>query len=313
MKARHLLTYGAVAAFALWCAAALRADLAQISFAPLLAAPGLLLGVAALSLLNYGLRLWRWDWYLRRLGHQLPPRLMGLGYLAGFAFTLSPGKVGEMVRARYYQPAGVGLPACAAAFFVERLMDLFAMLALAAWGLAAIAGYAYLVWPVAALLSGALATLACTPWASLQTRFQGQSKRAQAVRGLLQILQDARALLSPGILLAGFALGVCAWGLEGLGLGLLARIYPAPALAWPDACGIYAIAIIIGALSFLPGGLGSAEAAMTALLHHHGFTLPQALLLTLACRLLTLWLAVLLGWLAVWRLQYDSSYSSGPI
>jgi uncharacterized membrane protein YbhN (UPF0104 family) len=59
------------------------------------------------------------------------------------------------------------------------------------------------------------------------------------------------------------------------------------------------MAIVVGALSFLPGGLGTAEAVMVALLVHHGYALPDALLMTLACRILTLWLAIGLGWLAV--------------
>jgi uncharacterized protein (TIRG00374 family) len=54
----------------------------------------------------------------------------------------------------------------------------------------------------------------------------------------------------------------------------------------------------VGALSFLPGGLGSTEAVMTTLLVAHGFAVGNAVLVTLVCRLVTLWLAVLLGWVA---------------
>ena len=42
---------------------------------------------------------------------------------------------------------------------------------------------------------------------------------------------------------------------------------------------------------------------MTELLYAHGIPMPQAILLTLICRLLTLWLAVLIGWLCVWALR----------
>jgi uncharacterized membrane protein YbhN (UPF0104 family) len=57
--------------------------------------------------------------------------------------------------------------------------------------------------------------------------------------------------------------------------------------------------VLIGGLSFLPGGLGSTEAVMSALLVAHGFSVGDAVFVTLACRLVTLWLAVLLGWGAV--------------
>lgn len=98
-------------------------------------------------------------------------------------------------------------------------------------------------------------------------------------------------------------MGLVAWGAEAVGLKLVADVVAPIELSIPAAMGIYAIAIIVGALSFLPGGLGSTEAVMAALLFAHGYTMPQAILLTLVCRLLTLWLAVVIGWLCVWALR----------
>jgi uncharacterized membrane protein YbhN (UPF0104 family) len=43
---------------------------------------------------------------------------------------------------------------------------------------------------------------------------------------------------------------------------------------------------------------------MTALLATHGFNVADALLVTLVCRIVTLWLAVLIGWAAVISLRY---------
>jgi uncharacterized protein (TIRG00374 family) len=103
--------------------------------------------------------------------------------------------------------------------------------------------------------------------------------------------------------LAGLAVGLVAWGVEAWGLYLVAQVVVPEQLTLAGATGIYAIAIIVGALSFLPGGLGSTEAVMTALLYTHGIPMPQAILLTLVCRLLTLWLAVGIGWLCVWALR----------
>jgi len=69
------------------------------------------------------------------------------------------------------------------------------------------------------------------------------------------------------------------------------------------AVGIYAVAVLVGALSFLPGGLGSTEAVMTTLLVAHGTSFGDAVFVTLACRIVTLWLAVVLGWVAVLSLR----------
>ena len=50
---------------------------------------------------------------------------------------------------------------------------------------------------------------------------------------------------------------------------------------------------------------------MSALLVAHGMSVPQAILTTLICRLLTLWLAVVIGWLCVWRLRHHATGIAG--
>jgi uncharacterized protein (TIRG00374 family) len=120
-------------------------------------------------------------------------------------------------------------------------------------------------------------------------------------------MASTRILLRPQVLATGFVLGLVAWGLEGTGLGLLASMFPPLHLGLFTALGIYGVAVLLGGLSFLPGGLGSTEAVMTALLHANGFPVSEALLVTLTSRLVTLWLAVLIGWCAVAALRHRTA------
>lgn len=304
---RRVLAYGLVMAFAMWCAWSFHHDIAQIDLAPLAAGWPAVLGAGALSLLNYVLRVVRWHMYLSRLGHVLPWRFVALTFMSGFAFTLSPGKLGEMVRARYYQPRGIPVSAVTGAFFVERLLDLAVMILLAAVVLTELQAYRVFFWVAVALVFGLLLVVAVLPWGNL-VKHPGASAEGPwpgAVLGVVNTLASARQFLSPGVLLMGLALGVVAWAAEAIGLKLVADVVSPVHLSVPAAMGIYAIAIIVGALSFLPGGLGSTEAVMAALLVAHGYPMPQAILLTLVCRLLTLWLAVLIGWVCVWLLRAE--------
>jgi uncharacterized protein (TIRG00374 family) len=300
---RRFLPYVVMIAFAVWCLVALRGDLAKLSLVPVIRAWDVVLLTAVLSLTNYVLRIVRWRTYLARLGHQISYRFAALTFTAGFAYTLSPGKVGEMVRARYYTPLGVPLSDVAAAFFAERFLDLVAMVALATLVVADSSGYR------GAILGGGAGALACLlaltllPWSDISTRLSSWSRIPRMLRSPLgkiaKMLASTRVLLSPGLLLKGFVLGLIAWSLEGIGLGLLSSMFPDSHLSLVGATGIYGVAVLIGGLSFLPGGLGSTEAVMTGLLATAGFSLSEAFLLTLTCRLVTLWLAVVLGWVAV--------------
>src|ERR1700685_4349408 len=65
------------------------------------------MSVLALSCVNYFLRFLRWQKYLAKLGHALPAFRHLLWYVSGFAFTVSPGKAGEAIRAFYLREHGV--------------------------------------------------------------------------------------------------------------------------------------------------------------------------------------------------------------
>jgi uncharacterized protein (TIRG00374 family) len=294
-------------AFVAWCAFALRDDLARLSLGPVLRSWDLVAVAALLSLLNYALRIFRWRSYLARLGHPFPALFAALTFTAGFAYTLSPGKVGEMVRARYYLPLGVPLASVTAAFFAERLMDLLAMVVLAALLFAASQRYEGAIVGAAAAVAVVLAALALVPWAAFGNMVRAWTRVPAPLRtvalALASVLAATRPLLRPQPLLLGLAVGLVGWGLEGVGLGVLSSMVAGIHVDLPSAVGIYAVAVLVGGLSFLPGGLGSTEAVMTTLLVGRGYAVPDALLVTLICRLVTLWLAVCLGWVAVFMLR----------
>jgi uncharacterized protein (TIRG00374 family) len=67
-------------------------------------------------------------------------------------------------------------------------------------------------------------------------------------------------------------------------------------LSFPDTIVAFTLGSLAGALSFLPGGLGVAEASMTALIRALGDTSKAAAAAaTVLIRLSTLWFAVVLG------------------
>ena len=261
--------------------------------------PWVLAGLLALSLVNY---LLRWARYLALLDAPVPWRINLDAYFAGFALTTSPGKVGEMLRSVLLKPHGVPPAASVAAFFAERVSDLLAILVLAAVGLWAyaparpIVGLALAAVVVALLLVQWTALIAAIDrWA--QARPQ---KWARLVVKLCEVVLHFRRCFSLPAMGMGLALGVVAWFAEGLGFWwlLLALDHPLPL---STAVFIYAFAMLVGALSFLPGGLGGSEAAMVALLSLNGFPEASAVSATLICRLATLWFAVGLGALFLGR------------
>ncbi len=255
-----------------------------------------------LSLLNYGLRFLRWHVYLAALGTPVPWRRNLLVYLAGFAFTVTPGKAGEAVRSVYLRAAGLPWSPGLAALGVERVLDLTAVVMLAALALRVFADQALPAVLVVALVAGLLVWLTRPRVArGLLAWLPPRGRWAGLRAGALAILDQARLLLAPRRLLGGLGLGILAWGAEAWGFYLLLH-WLAVDVAPLHAMGIYAVSMLAGALSFLPGGLGGAEAAMVALLVAGGTAFGVAVLATVICRVVTLWFAVVLGLGAVFAL-----------
>jgi uncharacterized protein (TIRG00374 family) len=292
-----------IAGFGVWSAFAFHADLGRLSLLPIERAWDAVALAGCLSLGNYALRLGRWRLYLQRLGFPLAWGRAALIYLSGFAFTLSPGKLGEMVRARYCSPLGIPPSAVAATFFVERVVDAFAMLALACFALVALGSRQSVLWMAVATAGVAVAALWLLSHPKTLERLRPAAARrgrlAALIGSLLHSLAGARALLRPPLFVLGLLIALAAWGAEGVGLAALTALAPPQRVVATLAIGIYAVAVLVGAASFLPGGLGTTEAAMSGLLVAQGYAWPEAALVTIVCRVLTLWLAVGLGWMAV--------------
>jgi uncharacterized protein (TIRG00374 family) len=125
-----------------------------------------------------------------------------------------------------------------------------------------------------------------------------------------QLVSRASVLLRSDVLSTSLLLGILAWGAEGVGFYyLLQFLHIETTLA--QAIGIYALSMLAGALSFLPGGLGSAEATMVLLLSLSGAGQAEAVAATLVCRLTTLWFAVALGSIAFLRVETGRRLPAG--
>lgn len=123
------------------------------------------------------------------------------------------------------------------------------------------------------------------------------------------MLASTKSLLGTKNLAWGISVGIIAWLAEGIGLGILVQALGGN-VSWGSSVGFYAGGMLAGVASMLPGGLGGAEAFMVAGLTNTGITLQAATVATVACRLATIWFAVLLGALAVLSL---TAYSANGV
>ena len=251
----------------------------------------------ALSLVNYLFRGLRWHLFARRLGLGLSARANMRHFLGGFAMTVTPGRVGELVRMRWIsREAGWPFTRSAPLVLVDRASDLAAMgvilaisLSLSAMGIKGAVSVAALALAAAALatrpalLSGLVTAL---------YRLTGWLPRIFArIRGAARSL---RVFSTLPVIAGSTALGLVGWVAEGYAFHLL-LMWMGADIGFFSAVAIFVFSTLAGGLTGAPGGVGGAEAAMIALLKLNGVPLEVSVPATAVIRVTTLWFAIGIG------------------
>jgi glycosyltransferase 2 family protein len=253
----------------------------------------------ALAFGNYVMRLGRWEIYLRRQQVRVPFASSAIVFFAGLSLSITPAKLGELVKSYLLREMhDVPAPKTAPIVVAERVTDLIALLVLAIIGVAA-----YGVDPTLVAVAGGVVALGLVllAWPVPTHALIDLVTRPQRIRKLREPLHETLrglgALCRPVPLAIATLIAVPAWGLECIGFALICNAFPGAHVDLGLAMVIYAGTTIAGALSFLPGGLGVTEGAMTVALVEGAAKLDPstAVAATLLTRIATLWFAVAIG------------------
>jgi uncharacterized protein (TIRG00374 family) len=257
--------------------------------------------IFGLALCNYVFRLLRWMFYLRLVQIDVPARDAATVFMSGLAMSITPGKFGELVKSYFLkQMAKVPVRRSAPVVFAERFTDFFAIVALAGAGGFAFGHGQRVIGIGAGVTLAVLVVVMNRPWMvrliDLVSRVRILGRPTSALH---EVYDHAYSLLRFRPLVVGFALGVAAWSCECVAYFLTVKAMGAVMGILP-AIFIYAFATFFGAITFLPGGLGTTEGSMTGLAMLQGVARDAASAATIVIRLATLWFAVVLGlmWIA---------------
>ena len=224
-------------------------------------------------------------------------------FLAGFSLTVTPGKLGEAVKALLLRESH-GIPAARTAPIVvaERLTDLVGLLLLACVGVFTFHVDRRFLATGAVLIGLGLVVVSVE---SIALFFLRLLSRLPGVRAFADKLHEAyqatATLLRPGPLVVAVLLSTLSWYFECVAFWVVVHGFPGAAVGMQAGTFIYASMTVAGALSFLPGGLGVTEAGMLALLGQLGSGTGRsvAAAATFVTRLCTLWYAVIVGLVAL--------------
>lgn len=218
--------------------------------------------------------------------------------------VLTPGKIGEFFKSYLLaQVSDTPMSQSAPVVVAERLTDGMAMVLLATAGLIVYRLGREVVFIVALLLLALVVMVEYRPLALRLLRWsQGLPLISRLARELDNLYESAYVLLTPRNLLWAVILGFLSWGSECVAFYLvLAGLgFPGTPSLLLQASFIFASSAILGAVSFVPGGLGVTDASLAGLtLFLTGASKSLSVAASLLIRLSTLWFGAILGLVAL--------------
>lgn len=255
-----------------------------------------------LTFLNYLLRFVKWQFFLKQLDIEVPRSDSFAIFLSGLAMSVTPGKVGELLKSLLLKEIrGVPISRTAPIIFAERLSDGFALLILSLTGLLTFAYGIEVLAATAVVMTAVLIAVTNPTFYNLLIRICSRLPLINRFTGVLEnLMASAGQLMKAKSLLFAVFLGIVSWSFECIafyfvfiGLGYKISIL--------SATFVLAFSSIVGAVSMLPGGLGAAEGSIMGLLVKVvGVPKDIAAVSTIIIRFCTLWFGVLVGLAALW-------------
>ncbi len=249
-----------------------------------------------LSLFNYITRYFKWDYYLSVINVKIKKVDSLLIFMSGLIMSITPGKVGELLKSYLVKEVtNTPISKTAPVIFAERITDFISLLLITIIGAFAF-DYRLMLTIVISVFFIFLILISNNKKISL--KILSSLERLSFLRKYLINIhlayESAYQLLRPIPLLKMTIISIIAWGFECLGYYIiLLNFHIEFGLFWASFS--YAFAIIAGAISMLPGGLGVTEGSLTYLLIQKGITDNVAVATTFIVRVVTLWFAVLVG------------------
>jgi glycosyltransferase 2 family protein len=261
--------------------------------------------ILGLTSFNYLLRFSKWHYYLLQVDiHNISWSDSLRVFLGGFATTVTPGKIGEVIKSLWLKNlTGVNVARTLPVVAAERLSDALACALLASVGVFAYPNY----WPaflaILAVMLGGIVVIQIRP---LSLWLLGVTEQLPLVsrfaHSFHEFYESSFELLRLKNLVVAVGLGTISWSGEGAAFFLVLKgfgVEPTLALLF-QATFILAFSVIIGGASTLPGGLGAAEVSLAGMLALIvGLPRELAASASLLIRFCTLWFGVTLGFIVV--------------
>ena len=243
----------------------------------------------------------RWQFLLKTDEIHIPFKKSILVYLSGSALQITPGQIGELIKAQILKTSfGIPRTKTASVVLVEKIYDLIGAIIASIIGMIILELEIYLIIFAILILFLIFFFFYYKPAFEfflrqiIKTKFF--SKYTENISESYEIIKK---ITTPQIAIRSIFLSITYWFVVSIAVYCTLLAFDIDILNYLKVLSIFTTSTILGAITFIPGGIGVTEGSIAGLFTLEGIHMSTALVLGVMIRIVTLWYNVSIGFIAL--------------
>ena len=243
----------------------------------------------------------KWHFLLKNCEIDIPLTRSITVFLSGLAFDITPGKLGALMKSQILKTSfSIPRTKTAPIVLVEKVYDLIGAILASIIGIIILGMDVYLIIIAILVLAMVFFFLYYRPASELffkrVTKTKFFSKYVENISEFDKIVQKSTNVKVATICIL---LAVTYWFIVSTAVYYTLIGFDINILDYLKVLSIYATSILLGAISFIPGGVGITEGALAGLFTLEGIDVSTALILSVIIRIFVLWYSVSIGFISL--------------
>ena len=250
----------------------------------------------------------KWHFLLKNCEIDIPLTKSILVFLSGTAFEITPGQIGALMKSQILKTIyNIPRTKTAPIVLVEKVYDLIGAILASIIGIIILGVYPHLIVIAILVLAVIFFFMYYRPASELFfkriTKLKFFSKYIENISESYKIVQKSTNVKVATVCIL---LAVTYWFIISAAAYYILIGFDINILDYLKVLAIYVTSILLGAISFIPAGIGITEGTLAGLLTLEGIGVSAALILSVMIRILTLWYSVGVGFIA---LKFTGTFS----
>ena len=243
----------------------------------------------------------KWHFLLKNCEIDIPLRKSIAVFFAGVAFEITPGQIGSLIKSQLLKTSSnIPRTKTVPIIVAEKVYDLIGAILASIIGIIILGMDFYLI--IIAILALAVIFFfmfyrpASEIFFKRITKTKFFSKYVDNMSEFHTIIQKSTNVKAATVCIL---LGVTYWFIISTAAYYILMAFDVNVLDYLTVLAIYTTSILLGAISFVPAGIGVTEGSIAGLFTLNGIDISTALILSVMIRILTLWFSVCVGFIAL--------------